>query len=334
MASTFPRQPETPAATAADPLVAAAGVLLLSGLAHLLIWSIAGGSWEGGVSFRKPILFGFSAGLTAGSLAWLWGKLKARSGDQWLIRLLAAALLLEVGLITLQFWRGVPSHYNLTTSLDTAITYAIHGLIVIVTVLTGDLSIRSLGSLRGVTSDMVWAVRLGMGFLCLSCVLGFWLAAHGDAQLARGLPPGQVGAHGVGKFPHGATLHAIQLLPLIAWVGKRLGASEPTRRRAVILAGAANAAFLAYAVHQTLTGRPRFDGNWITLPWLVLAVLLAVAAGLVFVARPRRLSRARRRGTDSFSLAGLPLPRPADQLHVQDTKASKGSSNTTRNPVL
>jgi hypothetical protein len=35
-----------------------AGLLVLSGLFHLLVYAVDGGPWEGPVSWRKPVTFG------------------------------------------------------------------------------------------------------------------------------------------------------------------------------------------------------------------------------------------------------------------------------------
>ncbi|MFM7108931.1 MAG: hypothetical protein ACKOZU_10100, partial [Planctomycetaceae bacterium] len=46
------------------PLVVVGSVLVLSGVAHVAAWGALGGPWEGPVTWRKPILFGISGGLT------------------------------------------------------------------------------------------------------------------------------------------------------------------------------------------------------------------------------------------------------------------------------
>ena len=56
-------------------------LLLASGLFHLLVWAVLGGSMAGDVSWRKPILFGFSTGATMVSLGWVLGKMRQRRGD-------------------------------------------------------------------------------------------------------------------------------------------------------------------------------------------------------------------------------------------------------------
>ncbi|MFM8282835.1 MAG: hypothetical protein ACKOCW_04675, partial [Planctomycetaceae bacterium] len=89
-------------------------VLVASGVAHLAVCAVLGGPWEGPVTWRKPILFGISGGLTCLSMGWAWAQLPQRRGDGWLATATAWALLVEVGLIDLQRWRGVASHFNRT----------------------------------------------------------------------------------------------------------------------------------------------------------------------------------------------------------------------------
>ena len=89
-----------------------AGLLLVSGLLHLGLWCFSGQAWEGALSWRKPALFGISGGLTVWSLGWVMTHLIPGTRDKFWSRVMAWSLLWEVGLITLQCWRGVPSHFN------------------------------------------------------------------------------------------------------------------------------------------------------------------------------------------------------------------------------
>jgi hypothetical protein len=52
----------------------AAALLLLSSAVHLVVYAVDGGAWGGPVSWRKPILFGFSFGVTLLSLGWVAGR--------------------------------------------------------------------------------------------------------------------------------------------------------------------------------------------------------------------------------------------------------------------
>ena len=253
-------------------------MLVGSGLLHGLVWAVAGGPWEGPVTWRKPILFGISGGLTALSLGWAWSKLPWRRGDAWLAAATAGALLVEVGLIDLQRWRGVASHFNRGTPLDSFL-YDLMGLLILgVTLVSIDLTIRFLVRPVGLPADMLLAARAGLVLLSVSCLVGIWASVHGDLRAASGMPPEKFGAAGVTKFPHGAVIHALQWLPLLAWAARRAGVTAAGRLRLVATATVGTTLVLGYALAQTLAGRGRFDA----MP--AAAVLLAV--GLFCLAVP------------------------------------------------
>jgi hypothetical protein len=243
------------------PLAAIGVVLVASGVLHLVVWAVLGGPWEGPVTWRKPILFGLSGGATALSLGWAWSKLDERWSDVWLAWLTAWALLVEVALIDLQRWRGVASHFNRQTLLDSRLYDAMGGLILFVTAVIIDLTVRWCRTRPPVAADMLLAVRAGLVLLVVSCLLGIWAGAHGDMQVAAGRPPEIVGAAGVVKFPHGVVIHAIQWLPFIAWAARRAGFGDRRRTILVAVATAASGFLLAYALTQTLAGRPRFGAQ-------------------------------------------------------------------------
>jgi hypothetical protein len=49
-------------------------------------------------------------------------------------------------------------------------------------------------------------------------VVGFVISSFGYHQIAANHSPEVVGDHGVTKFPHGIAIHALQILPAIAWL--------------------------------------------------------------------------------------------------------------------
>src|SRR3954447_24908378 len=84
--------------------------LIVSGLAHLAVFAVDGGPWEGPVSWRKPFTFGLSFGLTLIAVTWVASYLRMGARTRAvLLTLFAADCVLEVGGITLQAWRRVPS---------------------------------------------------------------------------------------------------------------------------------------------------------------------------------------------------------------------------------
>ena len=261
----------------ARPLALFGALLIVSGLAHLVVWGIRGGAWEGPVTWRKPILFGISTGLTSLSLGWIWSKLPRRRWDDPLAACTAWALLVEVALIDLQCWRGVASHFNRATPFDSFLYDAMGVLILLVTLLAVDLAVRLFRTPTDLPPDMLVAARSGLVLLIVSCGLGIWVSVHGDLQVARGLPPEVIGRAGVPKFPHGAVIHALQWLPVLAWCARQAGLSPRWRMSVVSVAIAGSVFVLVYAVVQTLAGRSRFDAP------LPLAALLGAGAAFLIV---------------------------------------------------
>lgn len=268
----------------------AAGIIqVASGRLHVLVWLADGGSLEGPVSWRKPILFGVSAGATLLSLGWVVGKMRRRTGDLLLTGALAAAMLVEVRLITLQQWRGVASRFNRATAFDVAVLACIEGLIVLVTVVSAELTRRSFGPLRA-APDVALAMRGGMALLLFSWLLGFVLVAWGNHQMAAGRSPEQFGAAGVMKFPHGVPMHAIQFIPIMAWLLRKAGAAESRRTLAVACAIASASAFTAFSFLQTFSGRERFEVWWPSAGVLAGSVVLLLVPVWVGFAGAFRLS--------------------------------------------
>lgn len=266
----------------------AGGLLVASGCLHVLVWMLDGGSLSGSVSWRKPILFGFSAGATLLSMGWVVGKMKRRWTDLPLFALFAVAMLVEVGLITLQQWRGVASHFNRATPFDGAVLAWIEWLILFATLVIAETARRSFHPLAA-TSDIALAVRAGMAYLLFACLLGFVLVWWGEYRLARDLPPETYPPAGVMKFPHGVPIHAIQYLPLLAWALRRLGVVEHRRLLAVACAVASTMAFTAFSLLQTFTGRSRFDVDALSaFTLLIAAALMAASVGVIFFRGARK----------------------------------------------
>ncbi|MGW0585311.1 hypothetical protein ACWD25_57755, partial [Streptomyces sp. NPDC002920] len=151
----------------AERLCQVTGLLLvLSGLAHLVVFAVDGGPWDGPVSWRKPVTFGLSFGLTLIAITWVTSYLRigARLRTVLLV-VFAADCVVEVGGITLQAWRRVPSHLNMETPFDTAVsmTLAVGGgvLVVLLTVF----AVASFRHRPAGPAGMALAVRSGFAVL-------------------------------------------------------------------------------------------------------------------------------------------------------------------------
>jgi hypothetical protein len=267
----------------AKPLIAGGIILLASGVLHLGIYLCLQGPWEGPVSWRKPILFGISAGLTSISMGWVWSNLSKYRSDSFFSWATALALVVEVGLIDLQQWRGVPSHFNRTTTLDSNI-YNVMGILILgVTGVILMLTVRSFTNEVTQPTPMVIAMQSGLVYLAISCILGVLINISGDLRVQEGLLPARYGQAGVPKFPHGVVIHALQWLPVIAWLTAKAKFGMIVQRQMSIVASAATGLLLIYASIVTLLGRARFDAPVPLAIVFYIAVLLFVSLGAVII---------------------------------------------------
>ncbi|MEV1169624.1 hypothetical protein [Nonomuraea sp. NPDC049784] len=212
------------------------GVLLvLAGLVHLGVFVVDGGPWEGAVSWRKPFTFGVSFGLSVLTLTWVsqFVRLRARS---LLVGAFAAASTLEVALITVQAWRGVPSHFNMETAFDTTIarTLAVGGGVLIAITIT--MTIAAFRPNQDVTPSMRLAVRAGFATLLAAMAFGAIMIARGVLEVVTG---NQQLAYTVAttlKPAHAVFMHGVLLLPALSWLLSRALPSEAARLRWIRLA--------------------------------------------------------------------------------------------------
>jgi hypothetical protein len=197
------------------------GVLIVAGLAHLAAWLVAGGAWQGPMSFRKPATFGLSFGLTTITQAWVSGRLRVGGRTRWLLGPLAVADATEVAWVAVQRWRGVASHFNFATTLDAAL-FVVGGAAIAVTVIVA-LTVLAFTRLQAPPS-MAVAIRAGLVILLVAQGVGGWMIGHGVGPASDGATRGltTIAPAGVMKVPHAVAMHAIQVLPALSLAGAAL----------------------------------------------------------------------------------------------------------------
>jgi hypothetical protein len=243
-----------------------------------MVWLTVGApSLVGPVTWRKPIEFGLSGAITTLSLAWVLGRLPRSSFWDWSAAILIAFLVPETLLIDIQQWRGVASHFNYDTDLDTAVFSMMGIFIGVVALGITIVAARSLGRVAGPPSTGL-AVRAGMIFLLLGQVLGVLIVANGvgpDSTIANA---SIVGAAGELKVPHALGLHGLQVLAVLALILER---TQISARAAVIAVASAATGYmlvLAAATLQTYSGLGPLAFTPLTL--------LAALVGAVLIAGP------------------------------------------------
>jgi len=227
-------------------------LLLASGLLHAVVAVVDGGSWWGPVSWRKPVDFALSFGLLLWSVAWILRQL-TRARWAWVpVGLLGGAAVFEVALITMQRWRGVPSHFNHSTPFDDAVFGGMGMSVVAVVVAVAVLLVWSLLRVRGPAGSRIAAVAGLVGVLAAG-VIGRDMVDAGEAVVtATGQVPGELvfGAAGSAKLAHALGLHGLQVLILLT-IGLALGPRPATVRRNLVALGAIGYGALFAAVTAT-----------------------------------------------------------------------------------
>lgn len=211
-------------------------ILFLSGLVHLVVLVASGTTWEGPLSYRKAMTFGLSFGLTLAALAWATSFLRMNGrARNALLGAFTVVSVLEVALVTMQVWRGVPSHFNYETGFDTAVsmTLAAGGAVIIVTIV--GFTVAALRTTSGLSPSMLLALRSGLVVLVAALVVGAIMIADG-VRLARGGEP-QLAYTTAGSLKpvHLVAMHAILVLPALAWLMRFTSWTERRRTRVVAL---------------------------------------------------------------------------------------------------
>jgi hypothetical protein len=263
---------------ASPPLTLVGVVMLVVAVASLVGVAVDPRLITGAPAWLKPFKFAISSAIYALTLAWIFESLadwpRVRRVVEWTT---AIVLVLEVGIIDVQAWRGTTSHFNVGTVLDRTL-FAVMGIGILVQTLSSVAVAVALWRQRFSDRAFGWALRLGMTLTIAGAFTGGLMTRPMPQQLAdayagKGIPV--VGAHTVGapdggpgipltgwsrehgdvRVPHFVGLHALQVLALFGLLARRWRRPESTRVRAVQLAGASYASLFLLLLWQALQGR-------------------------------------------------------------------------------
>jgi len=224
---------------------AVGALLLISGIAHIAILAVTGESWVGPLSLRKPATFGLSFGITLVTIVWVTSFLPLADRTRVaLLSIFTAASVVETALVSLQAWRGVPSHFNVETAFDAMVARALAvGGIALVTVIVG-LTATAFRRNPAVPISLRRAIQMGFVALCVAMATGATMIVRGMMLVFAGNPAAAYATGGALKPTHAVTMHAILVLPLLAWLLSFADWSEDRKTRIVL---AASTAYLVLA---------------------------------------------------------------------------------------
>lgn len=285
------------------------GLAVLSTAGWVLDDRILGGSriWA------KPLKFSLSFAIYAVTLAWLISMLpRHRRLAWWSGTVLAVASVLEMVAVVTQVVRGRPSHFNVSTPLDSAIFSAMGMLVAVIFLAT--LVVAVLLSVTRLDDPVTsLALRVGAVITVAGLSVGFLMLGATPAQMpvaAATAGAGPTGAHSVGvadggpglpflgwsttggdlRVGHFLGIHGLQVMAVLALllgttVGRRL--DEATRLRAVALGATGYGVLVALSVWQALRGQSLVAPDALTTA-VFGALALALSCGTLAVARAGR----------------------------------------------
>jgi hypothetical protein len=259
---------------------------------------------QGAPAWLKPAKFGISITLYMATLQWVASLV---SGHRRLLLVLGAvlvtALTAEIVLIDLQVLRGTTSHFNVSTPFDSVVFEAMGGFVSMVFLATAVLALLALrigGLDAGIAAGVRWGLLLTLlGLLeAVLMVTNFtWNPGGGHTV---GAPDGGPGLpltdwstlHGDLRVAHFAGLHALQAIPLLAWLlAVRAPIDVRTRVRLVRVAAIGYAGLVALLTWQALRGQALLRPDVLTIA-AGTALAAAVTAGVLLTLRRRSLPAA------------------------------------------
>jgi hypothetical protein len=256
----------------------------------------------------KPGKFAVSIAIYTFTLAWIFSLIpewpRTRRIVGWTT---AVTLVIEIALIGLQAFRGTTSHFNVATRFD-GMVFTIMGVAIFVQTLSTVAVAVALWRHRFADRALGWALRLGITVTIIGAMTGGLMAQPTRQQLdgARagqrmtisgahtvGAPDGGPGLPGTGwstrhgdiRVAHFLGLHALQALPIVAFVLTRRRVSDLVRVRLTIIAASSYAGLFAILLGQALRGQSVLAPDSLTLTLLGVLALTALAAAAVSVPR-------------------------------------------------
>jgi hypothetical protein len=238
---------------------------------HLIALVVTGGSLDGPVSLRKPATFAETGWLMCWSVGYFLPLLNLRQKDR--IFIVVGVLLFAVGetlIASIQAWRGVPFHYNVSSFFDALLFYT-GGLESVVFFTAMTLLFVSSWRRQTLAPSLLLSARVGTAFVLFGGLIGYLMIAN-SSGVWQGLERWR--AHGVfdlytnieellqertgGNLVllHAIGVHGLSLLPLAAWL--LTYSALPENRRVHLIAwlsGLLVAIVLTLAV-QTLRLKP------------------------------------------------------------------------------
>lgn len=244
--------------------------------------------------WTKPWKFATSIAIFTATMAWILPSLSLNDrAERVVTATIAGAMMIEILLISTQAARGVPSHFNTRTSLDSTI-FMIMGITITFSSLAVAYTLwRVIRTPPPLSPAYRWGIILGMGLFVITSFEG-WLMIAQEGH-AVGAPNDGVGLPLVNwsltggdlRIAHLIGLHALQVLPLTGYFAARWDDGSSQWSLGIVgLVGSLYALFTGFTFLQALRGSPLV--NVVAVPKaspsiIAASLLLASAVAVVLL---------------------------------------------------
>jgi len=212
----------------------------------------------------KPMKFAVSFALYAYTIARLLEYLhlstRVKKAISWGV---SVCVISQIACITVQAARGTTSHFNMSTHTDAAISIImdlmdpLNGLLVVALLIFACLAKYD------VTRPSLWGIRLGLAIFLGASVIGVLMVLQGGHSIGvgdggPGLPLMDWSTTGGDlRVAHFVGLHALQVLPVCAWlIGKHKDWTGRRQTASVLAISVAYALIVVILYLQAMHGAP------------------------------------------------------------------------------
>lgn len=235
--------------------------------------------------WTKPWKFATSIAIFTGTMGWILPSLSlSNQVERLATTVIGGAMTIEIALISTQAARGVASHFNDSTPLDTAV-YAVMGItITISSLVVAYVLWRVVRDPPNLAPSYLWGIGIGMFVFVIASFEGWLMVSQGGhgvgvANDAPGLPLINWSITGGDlRVAHFIGLHALQVVPLAGYILSKWAALS-TRNSviAVNVVGILYSGITVVTFIQAILGHPLVTS--VITPWLPASL----AAGVLLI---------------------------------------------------
>ncbi|MEM9955851.1 MAG: hypothetical protein AAF846_29900 [Chloroflexota bacterium] len=210
-------------------------ILMVWMLAHGMAMFVLDSPLDGPVSLRKAMTFAETGWLMCWATGFVLPYLQTRRWQRWVIIMgVLQFAIVETFLVSLQAWRGVPSHYNFATPFD-SVVFSVMGIGALLYLVGMIVLLVTLFGTNTLPPSLRLAFRSGTVLMIIGGLSGYFMMMNlgslyqGDtAQTLATITSGEIigayqgtaeGATGGNiLIIHALGVHGLSLAPLAAWL--------------------------------------------------------------------------------------------------------------------